>query len=151
MKYVVLLTALGLASAASLTFAGAEGGRAGAMSERFKAADTNNDGMINREEAKALPRVLKDFDAIDTNKDGQATADELRAFRKAHRGEKHGKHGGEFLKKLDTDGDGRISKAEAQSAPRLAEHFDALDANKDGFVTAEEMKAAHARNERAAK
>lgn len=150
MKYVVLLTALGLASAASLTFAGADGPRAGAMGERFKAADTNNDGMINREEAKSLPRVAKDFDAIDANKDGQATADELRAFHKAHRGE-HGRHRGEFLKKLDTNADGRISKAEAQAAPRLAERFDALDANQDGFVTAEEMKAAHGRHARAAK
>ena len=30
--------------------------------------------------------------------------------------------------KLDTDGDGRISRAEAQAAPRLAANFDAIDA-----------------------
>jgi Ca2+-binding EF-hand superfamily protein len=149
MRYVALLTALGLVSAASLAFA-APDGRAGAMSDRLKQADSNADGMISREEAKALPRVLQNFDAIDANKDGQVTADEMRAYRKAQGGER-GKHRGDSLKKLDTDGDGRISKAEAQAAPRLAEHFDTLDANKDGFVTTDEMKAAHGGRERAAK
>jgi Ca2+-binding EF-hand superfamily protein len=149
MRHAILLTALGLASAAALATAAPEG-RAGAMAERLKQADTNHDGMINREEAKALPRILKDFDAIDTNKDGQVTADELRAFHQSHAGDK-GKHRGDFMKKLDTDGDGRISKAEAQAAPRLAEHFDALDTDHNGFITTEEMKAAHARHERAPK
>jgi Ca2+-binding EF-hand superfamily protein len=50
------------------------------------------------------------------------------------------KHG---LKKIDTDGDGKISKAEAAARPKLAERFDAIDANKDGFITRDEMRAAH--------
>src|ERR1700675_2844432 len=123
MRYVILLTTLGLASAASIAFAAPEGPGA----ERFKQADTNGDGKISRDEAKALPRVLKNFDAIDANHDGQITADELRAFHKSQAGD--GKHRGDAMKKLDTDGDGRISKAEAQAAPRLAEHFDAIDTN----------------------
>ena len=150
MKYVILLTALGLVSAASLAIAAPEG-KGGPMMERLRAADTNADGLISRDEAKALPRLLKDFDAIDTNHDGQLSADELRAFHKQQRAEHKAEHRGDFLKKLDTDGDGRISKAEAQAAPRLAEHFDEIDANKDGFITTDEMKAAHQRHERAPK
>ena len=77
------------------------------MAERLKQADTNGDGMISREEAKALPMINRHFQEIDTDGDGQITADELRAF--------HEKQRAEHWKKLDTDGDGRISKAEAQA------------------------------------
>ena len=142
MKYVAVLTALGFACATLLAVAGPEGHDGhGAMAERLKQADTNGDGMISREEAKALPRIAAHFDEIDANHDGQITADELRAFHKMH-GEKRR---GAMFKKLDTDGDGRISRAEAQAAPRLAENFDAIDANEDGFITMEEMAAAHAK------
>jgi len=143
MKYVAILTALGLAGATLVAVAGSEGHDGhGAMAERLKQADTNGDGMISREEAKALPRIAAHFDEIDANHDGQVTADELRAFH-----QKHGaKRSGAMLKKLDTDGDGRISRAEAQAAPRLAANFDAIDANKDGFITTEELAAAHAKH-----
>jgi Ca2+-binding EF-hand superfamily protein len=147
MKYVAILTALGLGSAAFLTFAGEPQGplatqgdhaRHG-MAERLRAADANGDGMLSREEAAALPRLAKHFDAIDTNHDGQITREELRAFGQKMRAE--------HWKKLDTDGDGRISKAEAQAnAPRLFRHFDRLDANGDGFLAPEELKAAFARH-----
>jgi Ca2+-binding EF-hand superfamily protein len=54
------------------------------------------------------------------------------------------------FKKIDVNGDGKISKAEAQAnAPRLAEHFDEIDTNKDGFITPDEMKAARAKREAA--
>lgn len=47
------------------------------------------------------------------------------------------------FKRADTNGDGAISRAEAQtSLPRLARHFERVDANKDGQVTREEMAAA---------
>jgi Ca2+-binding EF-hand superfamily protein len=146
MKYVAILTAAGLASAAFLAAAApeAQGGR-GAMADRIKQADTNGDGMISREEAKALPRIAAHFDEIDANHDGQISADELRAFREKQGGDAT-KHRGAMFKKLDTDGDGRISRAEAQAgAPRLAEHFDEIDTNKDGFISMDEMKAAQAK------
>jgi Ca2+-binding EF-hand superfamily protein len=46
--------------------------------------------------------------------------------------------------RADTDGDGRVSRAEATAAgaERSGEWFDKLDLNKDGFVTADEMKQA---------
>jgi Ca2+-binding EF-hand superfamily protein len=135
MKYVALFTALGLASAATLAV-GAPEGRDARGFERLKQADTNGDGMISRAEAAALPMIAKHFDEIDANHDGQITADELRAF--------HEKRRAEQFKKVDTNGDGKISKAEAQAnAPRLYEHFDQLDINKDGFLTPDELKAAH--------
>ena len=50
---------------------------------------------------------------------------------------------GDHFKKADTNGDGMISKAEAAAMPRLAKNFDVIDANKDGQVTADEMRAFH--------
>ena len=49
----------------------------------------------------------------------------------------------ERLKAADKDGDGKISRAEAAALPRIAKHFDEIDANKDGFITREELKAFH--------
>ncbi|HEU4778476.1 MAG TPA: EF-hand domain-containing protein [Steroidobacteraceae bacterium] len=48
--------------------------------------------------------------------------------------------------KADTDGDGRVSRAEATSsgAERSGEWFDKIDSNKDGYLTQEEMKQARA-------
>src|SRR5262245_6425350 len=46
--------------------------------------------------------------------------------------------------RADTDGDGRISRAEATSASaeKSGEWFDKLDLDKDGYVTQEEMRQA---------
>lgn len=51
-----------------------------------------------------------------------------------HRGH-HGHHGAGFMKALDTDKDGAISKAEADAA------FERIDANKDGKLQPDELKA----------
>ena len=136
MKTVIALTALALVSAATVVTAAEGQPRRGAMLERLKAADTNGDGLISKAEAAALPRLAAHFDQIDTNRDGQVSFEELRAFHAAHRGD----HAKAMLKKIDTDGDGKISKAEALAA--AAARFDRADTNKDGFLTLEEMKAA---------
>ena len=49
----------------------------------------------------------------------------------------------ERLKAADTNADGLISKTEAAALPRLADHFDAIDANKDGQVSFEELRGFH--------
>ena len=136
MKKVAFLTLIALGSAASLVIAAPEHGHGqrGAGMERLKAADTNGDGMISRAEAQALPRLAERFDAIDANGDGQVTRDELRfAHGQAMRTR--------LVRHLDKDGDGKVSKAEALAAAE--ERFNRADANHDGFLTAEELQAAH--------
>jgi len=48
----------------------------------------------------------------------------------------------ERFKKADTNGDGQLSREEAQKGmPQVARDFDRIDANKDGVVTLEELEA----------
>ncbi len=62
--------------------------------ERFKRADTDGNGALNREEAGKGSRALaRHFDRIDANKDGQITNDEIQAARKARGGARRGKIG----------------------------------------------------------
>ena len=51
--------------------------------DAFKKADKDNDGTLDRKEAKAMPRVAKNFDAIDVDKDGTVSLDEIHTYMKA--------------------------------------------------------------------
>ncbi len=99
--------------------------------------DANNDGVIDRQEAAAHPRLAQRFDELDKNKDGKLSRDELPAPRHGMRDGRHhggmhggrdGRGGGGFMRGMDTDNDGRISAAEYRA------HFDRLDVNKDGYI-----------------
>ena len=110
--------------------------------------DANADGVVDRTEAAKFPRLAAKFEQIDTNKDGKLDAAERQTHRANRQGGKRGgmhrggMHGDMGMKRMDTDGDGRISKAEAQAAAaRYAERFDAMDANKDGYLDRSDMQA----------
>jgi Ca2+-binding EF-hand superfamily protein len=116
------------------------GGRGGGWAKW----DADGDGKISRQEAANAPRLSQYFDTIDANKDGFLTADELQAARQAHGPGRHGGQGQGWLR-WDADGDGKLSRQEVANAPRLAQDFDAIDTNRDGFLTADELQAAHGR------
>ncbi|MBH1865520.1 EF-hand domain-containing protein [Stenotrophomonas maltophilia] len=53
----------------------------------------------------------------------------------------HANGGGQTWASIDTDGNGTISKSEAQVNAGLAQVFDQADTNKDGELSADEYKA----------
>jgi Ca2+-binding EF-hand superfamily protein len=59
--------------------------------QRWKAADTDKDGAISKQEAEAakMLRLVKNFDQIDTNKDGKVTREEMRTAHGPHRANQH--------------------------------------------------------------
>jgi Ca2+-binding EF-hand superfamily protein len=50
----------------------------------FKKADKDNDGTLDKKEAKAMPRVSKNFKAIDTDNDGTVSLEEVHTYMEAH-------------------------------------------------------------------
>jgi len=136
LKFPVLTAAMTLAALCALPNA-SFAGKADKLEAAFKKADKDNDGTLDKEEAKAMPRVAKNFDAIDTDKDGTVSMDEIKA------GMKQAAHakGEAAFKKADTDNDGTLDKTEAKAMPRVAKSFDAIDTDKDGTVSMEEIHA----------
>ena len=135
--------------AASLVLAlgvGAAGTAAAMHHEKFeaafKAADKDADGTLDKEEAKAMPRVAKNFDAIDADKSGTVSMEEVVAGMKAGAKPKvnamHRKGEAKFAA-ADKDKDGTLDKEEAKAMPRVAKHFDDIDADKDGTVSKDEI------------
>lgn len=112
--------------------------------------DKNGDGVIDRAEAGANPRLAQHFDTLDKNKDGKLSADE----RPQRDGRRHGRgfggrDGGGQWKQLDTNQDGRISQAEAAAQPGFQQRFAQMDANGDGYLdkTDRELRGKQRRDE----
>ena len=105
------------------------------VEDHVKAADTNGDGQISLEEAKAkLPMAYDHFEFLDVNKDGQISMVEFERLRDP--GAMHAELLGR-LKAADKDNDGKLNLAEVQVAfPEVAARFSQLDKDNDGFLTA---------------
>ncbi len=129
--------------------------------QRFQRLDTNRDGRVTQEEARALrqarmtqrqerraERQGRMFDRLDTNRDGQISRDEfnqrreVRAERRGQRGMRGmrgrgGQHGARGAARLFGE-DGVITAEEFRS--RALQRFDRLDANRDGTITVAERR-----------
>src|SRR5689334_16730609 len=106
----------------------------------FKDADKDHDGTLDKNEAKAMPRVSKHFDEIDADKDGTISMDEMKASMEHMRKAMHEK-GKAAFKEADKDNDGTLDKEEAKAMPRVSKNFDAIDTDKDGTVSPDEIRA----------
>lgn len=104
--------------------------------------------------AEMLARADARFDRMDTNKDGQLSAEERKAAAEAARaamaerkggelgdfvpGRRGRMMGGRMLGRIDTNGDGLISKAENRAAAET--RFARMDANGNGTIEADERR-----------
>jgi Ca2+-binding EF-hand superfamily protein len=122
--------------------------------ERFNQADKNHDGALSADEAG--PRWER-LQVADTDKNGSVTRAELDQAHKdgklrGHRGHGPGGHGdgacakgrggAHLFEKFDTNKDGALTADEVKG--QFWEHLVKADANKDGKVTKEELEAARA-------
>jgi Ca2+-binding EF-hand superfamily protein len=120
-------------------------GRSGETRQNlFERLDTNHDGTISRTEASADPDLVAVFVSVDANGDdavsplefavvpisfggGPATTDGLQA--------RGGETRQQVFDRIDVNGDGSISRAEADVDPQLAAIFARAVANGDGART----------------
>ncbi len=139
-KMQVLAVAVALALTTAAAFAQVKQAAPDHAKQRVQ-LDTNKDGVIDRAEAAKMPKLAERFDQLDKNKDGKLSADERPQMGGKHR--RGGNHGGQSrMKALDTDNDGRISRAEMQAGQRMAaERFDKMDVNKDGYIDQADRQA----------
>ena len=115
----------------------------------IKRFDKNKDGFLTKDELP--PRLMDFFDEADTNGDGKLDKKEVeqllqmlrKRFGQAPAAKPDNKAEIEqlvdrILAQMDANKDGKISREEAMGP--IAENFDELDTNKDGFLDRSELR-----------
>jgi Ca2+-binding EF-hand superfamily protein len=122
------------------------GGDRGAMlAEMFDSIDADKDGKLTYAEMEAHRKA--EFDAADTNKDGALSADELSARALAKFQEKLAERTQGMLDTMDNDGNGSLSQDEMGEGPGMR-NFARIDADNDGAITKDEIKAGMQRHKK---
>jgi Ca2+-binding EF-hand superfamily protein len=116
---------------------------AGDSSGLLKQMDTNGDGRVSLSEY--IAEVHTRFDKLDTNRDGVIDASELYSFPEPRRAGRMRAGGltaapSGKLGQADQNGDGQISRAENDLDAEA--HFAAMDTDRDGVLTENELDTA---------
>lgn len=103
--------------------------------------DSNGDGQVSASEHEAGAASM--FTQMDADHDGYVTAAEMDTARAGKPGTGKAMSSADKIKKVDSDGDGRLSAAEHAAGSKKM--FADTDSNHDGNLSGTEMQAAHAR------
>ena len=151
LKFLVLL--LGLGAVSGIASAQAAGSASvpravyiTTMDQEFGKMDADKNGQVTRSEAEAFQRAIAvaesgkrlraAFAELDADRNGQLS---LAEFAKASSGLPQ-VNGQPFITQLDANKDNNVSLVEHRAGK--LRRFDNIDSDKDGVVTAAEMKAA---------
>ncbi|MUU78227.1 EF-hand domain-containing protein [Winogradskyella endarachnes] len=133
---------------------GGQGGRGGRQggppngdkpdaSEILKLLDTNNDNLIDKDEASKDERgkIAEDFDIIDANEDGFIDLEELELALDSTKPKKVSVK--KLLKEVDQNEDGFLNELEVAAKDKrdLMESFSIIDENKNGQLDKDELKS----------
>lgn len=123
-----------------------QGGKPDA-SEILSKLDTNNDDVIDKDEASKdrKEKISEDFDEIDTNDDGLIDLEELKASLNNLKSNRRPKKisAEKLLKEVDDNGDGMLNELEvaAMGKNHLLNNFNKIDTNQDNEIDLEELNA----------
>lgn len=161
MRITASVSAIALALGVGLTVAmPAQANHHTKMDKLFHKADKDQDGTLDRKEAKKIPGLSKKFNKLDGDKDGTLTLDEINGTAKAaakasekptmsaksqpaavvaNNGKVTREQGEANFRKHDRDHDGTLDRNEANGLPRVAKYFDEIDADNTGTVSLKEI------------
>lgn len=118
--------------------------------EIFSKLDTNNDGVIDKDEASADERgkIAEVFEDIDTNSDEVIDLEELKASINDRKKPKK-VSAEKILREVDDNEDGSLNELEVAAKDKrdLIENFHKIDTNQDNELDLEELKAFYTNNE----
>ena len=106
------------------------------LQQLFQRLDQNGDQRLERSEVIGHPYLERHFDRLDQQQRGYLTPADLRPPAAGDGGERARR----FFHEADRNGDGVISRQEAEPYPWLQRRFNDADRNGDGNLSREELR-----------